>query len=182
MPTRRNRPEGVLCTTLTADGKLDEPASLALGQTLLRGGGSSGPHRWAAPFDRASAVIVDEPLATALALTPAATRPLLVVASEQTLDLEWARLRTAQPVGQAWCFGGADLFRALLERDRVDELFLCVRPRIDGRRGAATLSGAGGGFFPASVACRLVKMEVAGGECFLRYRVRRVEPAFHKAS
>ena len=63
------------------------------------------------------------------------------------------------------------MFRGLLEAGLADELCLCVRPRIDGRRGGATLSGVGGEFFPASVACRLVKMEVAGDECFLRYRV-----------
>ena len=80
------------------------------------------------------------------------------------------------------CFGGAGLFRGLLEAGLVDELCLCVRPRIDGRRGTGTLSGVGGGFFPASVACRLTKMEVAGDECFLRYRVRQGAEAVRKTS
>ena len=181
MPVPRKRVRMVLCAVLTADGKLDEGQG-DLPDSLLRDERRGGRHPWAVPFDRADAMIVDEPLATALALTRAATRPLLVVASEETLDFELERLRSARPGGWAWCFGGAGLFRALLDRAQVDELCLCVRPRIDGRRGAATLSGPGGGFFPASVACRLVRMEVRGGECFLHYRVRRNGRTARKAA
>lgn len=182
MSARRNQLKVVLCAALTTDGKLDEPASLALARTLLQGGGSSGRHPWAVHFDRASAVLLDQRLVVEPALTRAAARPRLVFASAQTLELELGRLRLARLGGRAWCFGGAGLFRALLETGSVDELFLWVHPRIDGRRGAATLSGVSGAFFPASVACRLVKMEVAGDECFLRYRVRRAEPAAHPAT
>ena len=73
----------------------------------------------------------------------------------------------------SFCGGGPRLFRALLDARLVDDLRLLVRPRIDGRRGAATLSGVPGEFFPASIHLRLLKMEVRGGECLLHYRVRR---------
>ena len=71
------------------------------------------------------------------------------------------------------CFGGPPLFRRLFERELVAEVYLLVRPTIDGRRGAATLSGVPGEFFPGSVRCRLLKMEVRGQECLLHYRVLR---------
>ena len=169
MPARK-RPKVVLCATLTADGKLDGDGD-DLPEVLLKDGVSSGRHPWAVHFDRASAVLVDERLAAALALSQAGTRPLLVVASLQTLDAEWSRLVPARVGGPLWCLGGGELFRALLDRRWVDELFLRVRPKIDGQRGTAALSGAGGPFFPATVACRLTGMEAVGDECLLRYRV-----------
>ena len=67
-------------------------------------------------------------------------------------------------------------FRRLFDEGLVDEIHLTVRPTIDGRRGAATLSGVPGEFFPASIRCRLLKMEVRGRECLLHYRVLRVRP------
>lgn len=68
---------------------------------------------------------------------------------------------------------------ALLVAGRVREIHLTVRPRVDGRRDAPTLSGPPTPeFFPASLACRLLRMETLGGECVLQYRVlRRARPA-----
>lgn len=172
MSTRRQSLKLVLCATLTADGKLDA-AGDDLPRVLLRGGGSSGRHPWAVCFDRASAVLLDEPMAARLALAQAETNPLLVVTPAQTLDRELDRLVLARLGGPVWCFGEGEWCRALLDRPRVDALFLRLRPKLDGRRGSAALSGVGGEFFPASVACRLVRMEVSGDECFLHYRVRR---------
>ena len=63
--------------------------------------------------------------------------------------------------------------RRWFEEGLVGEIYLTVRPKIDGRRCAATLAGGPGKFFPASVRCRLLKMEVRGDECLLHYRVLR---------
>ncbi len=80
----------------------------------------------------------------------------------------------AQPdVRRVVCLGGPALFRRLFDEDLVAEMCLLLRPTIDGRRGAATLSGVPGEFFPASIRCRLLKMETRGDGCLLRYRVLR---------
>ena len=63
--------------------------------------------------------------------------------------------------------------RRLCGDDLGGEIHLTVRPVIDGRRGAPTLGGGPGEFFPASIRCRLLKMEVLGRECLLHYRVLR---------
>ena len=89
-------------------------------------------------------------------------------------DAVLRRMRREDGVRRVVCCGGAELFRALLDAGAVDELSLLVRPRVDGRRDAPTLSGPpGAAFFPASVACRLLKAEMRNGECLLRYRVKR---------
>ena len=68
---------------------------------------------------------------------------------------------------------------ALLLAGDVRELRLTIRPRIDGRRDAPTLSGPPTPeFFPRSLACRLLRMETRGGECLLHYRgLRRTRAA-----
>lgn len=63
--------------------------------------------------------------------------------------------------------------RKLLENGEVDELLLTVQPKIDGRRGAETLSGKNDEFFPASIRCRLLRMEILGDQCLLHYRITR---------
>ncbi len=63
--------------------------------------------------------------------------------------------------------------RRLLESGQIDELRLTVRPKIDGRRGAATLSGQNHDFFPASVPYRLQRMEIHGDQCLVHYRIVR---------
>ena len=63
---------------------------------------------------------------------------------------------------------------ALLTTGRVREIHLTVRPLVDGRRDAPTLSGPPTPeFFPHSLACRLLGMETCGDQCLLRYRVLR---------
>ena len=82
----------------------------------------------------------------------------------------------ALPAGvrQVICRGPAGAFRALLDAGRVDELELWVGLRVDGRRDAATLSGPpGADFFPASIECRLLKVERREDGCWLHYRVRQ---------
>ncbi len=86
-------------------------------------------------------------------------------------------LRARSSVGRVVCLGGPASFRRLFDDNLVAEIWLLVRPTIDGRRGAATLSGVPGGFFPASIRCRLLKMEARGDECLLRYRVLRTKPS-----
>ena len=67
----------------------------------------------------------------------------------------------------------AGQLRALLVSGRLDEIHLTIRPRVDGRRDAPTLSGPPTPeFFPRSLACRLLRMETRDGECLLYYRVQ----------
>ena len=80
-------------------------------------------------------------------------------------------LRTDYGVKRLVCEGGAQIFRALLTAGLVDELHTTLCPRIFGGEKAPTLTGLPGAFLPASVPLTLKKMEVIGGECFLRYRV-----------
>jgi riboflavin-specific deaminase-like protein len=80
-------------------------------------------------------------------------------------------LRTHYKVKRIICEGGPSLFRALLAQNLVDEINLTLTPRIFGGNRAPTLTGLPGDFLPHTVSCKLVKTEVIGGECFLRYRV-----------
>jgi 2,5-diamino-6-(ribosylamino)-4(3H)-pyrimidinone 5'-phosphate reductase len=82
-------------------------------------------------------------------------------------------LRSHYDVKRLVCEGGAELFRSLLAARFVDEINLTFCPRIFGGERAPTLTGVPGDFLPETVRCRLEKMEVAGEECFVRYRVRR---------
>lgn len=82
-------------------------------------------------------------------------------------------LRSTYRVRRLLCEGGAGLFRSLLEQNLVDELNLTFSPRIFGGARAPTLTGLPGAFLPSTTVCRLRKMEVIGGECFLNYRVVR---------
>ena len=137
-------PRVVLCAALTLDGKLD-PQKL-------------DPARppWAAWRDDPATVILAE----------------TAMAGDEGWDQVLRRMRREGGARRVVCFGGAELFRALLDAGAVSELQVTVRPRVDGRRDAPTLSGPPGAeFFPASVACRLLKMEIREDECFLRYRV-----------
>jgi len=84
-----------------------------------------------------------------------------------------ATLRTDYGVKRLVCEGGAQVFRALLTAGLVDELHTTLCPRIFGGESAPTLTGLAGPFLPASIPLTLKKMEVVGGECFLRYRVGR---------
>jgi len=82
-----------------------------------------------------------------------------------------ATLRSDYRVKRLVCEGGAQIFRALLAAGLIDEVHLTFAPRIFGGRGAPTLTGIAASFLSRSTALRLRSMEVADGECFLRYRV-----------
>jgi riboflavin-specific deaminase-like protein len=83
------------------------------------------------------------------------------------------RLRVEYKVRQVACEGGATLFRALLERDMVDQLNLTIAPFLFGGAGAPTLTGLSKEFLPKTVRCTLKDMRVVGDECFLTYKVKR---------
>src|SRR6266581_617250 len=70
------------------------------------------------------------------------------------------------------CEGGPTLFRALLERDLVDQLNLTIAPYMFGGGKAPTLTGLSNEFLPASVHCSLIEMCTVGDECFLTYRIK----------
>jgi riboflavin-specific deaminase-like protein len=70
------------------------------------------------------------------------------------------------------CEGGPTLFRALLERDLVDQLNLTIAPYMFGGDNAPTLTGLSKEFLPASVHCSLIEMRTVGDECFLTYRIK----------
>ena len=92
-----------------------------------------------------------------------------------TVDLAamMATLREDYGVKRLVCEGGSQVFRSLLEAKLVDEVHTTLCPRIFGGALAPTLTGRGGTFFLQSIPLRLRKMEVADGECFLRYGVGR---------
>jgi riboflavin-specific deaminase-like protein len=69
------------------------------------------------------------------------------------------------------CEGGAQVFRALLEADLIDELNLTVTPRIFGGKRAPTLTGLAGKYLAASTRLKLRQFSAIEGECFLRYTV-----------
>ena len=71
------------------------------------------------------------------------------------------------------CEGGPTLFRALLEVDAIDELYLTWAPCIFGGVKAPTLTGLPGDFLPETRRARLLKMESIDGECFLHYRLAK---------
>jgi 2,5-diamino-6-(ribosylamino)-4(3H)-pyrimidinone 5'-phosphate reductase len=83
------------------------------------------------------------------------------------------RLRVEYKIRQVACEGGATLFRALLERDLVDQLNLTIAPFLFGGVGAPTLTGLSKDFLPRTVRCSLKDMRVVGDECFLTYRIKR---------
>ena len=82
------------------------------------------------------------------------------------------RLRTEYGVRIVACEGGATLFRALIERDLVDELSLTVTPYLFGGNDAPTITGTSKDFLPRTVSCSLTGMHVIGEECFLAYRIK----------
>ena len=81
-------------------------------------------------------------------------------------------LRNQYRVRTVACEGGPTLFRALLERDFVDQLNLTIAPYMFGGATAPTLTGLSNKFLPASVHCSLMDMRTIGDECFLTYRIK----------
>ncbi|MEY2563107.1 MAG: hypothetical protein QOH88_1300 [Verrucomicrobiota bacterium] len=90
------------------------------------------------------------------------------------VDLAWMlqQLRCEYKVRTVACEGGATLFRALLERDLVDQLNLTIAPYLFGGANAPTLTGRSKDFFPRSIRCSLTDMRTVGAECFLTYRIK----------
>jgi 2,5-diamino-6-(ribosylamino)-4(3H)-pyrimidinone 5'-phosphate reductase len=85
-------------------------------------------------------------------------------------------LRTKYNVRRLACEGGPTLFRALLERDLIDQLNLTIAPYMFGGANAPTLTGLSRKFLPASVHCSLIDMRTIGDECFLTYRIKHQRP------
>jgi riboflavin-specific deaminase-like protein len=81
-------------------------------------------------------------------------------------------LRSNYRVRTVVCEGGPRLFRALLEIGAVDELHLTWAPLIFGGAKAPTLTGVPDHFLPATIRCRLRKMQIEGNECFLTYSLK----------
>ena len=81
-------------------------------------------------------------------------------------------LRSKYNVRRLACEGGPTLFRALLERDLIDQLNLTIAPYMFGGAKAPTLTGLSKEFLPASVHCSLIEMRTIGDECFLTYRIK----------
>jgi riboflavin-specific deaminase-like protein len=80
-------------------------------------------------------------------------------------------LRVDYGVRSVLCEGGPHLNSALLREDLVDELFLCVSPRIAGEPSEpASVEGTA---LPAPVDMELVTLHEAEQHLFLRYRLRR---------
>ena len=81
-------------------------------------------------------------------------------------------LRSKYNVRRLACEGGPTLFRALLERDLIDQLSLTIAPYMFGGAKAPTLTGLSREFLAASVHCSLIDMRTIGDECFLTYRIK----------
>lgn len=85
--------------------------------------------------------LLDEPAARVVVFTPtsldtssvaAEVEVVLLDAGQLTLTTMMRRLRSAYDVRSVLCEGGPTLFRALLEEDLVDELFLSLAPKLTG--------------------------------------------------
>jgi riboflavin-specific deaminase-like protein len=112
------------------------------------------------------------PARTQAALAPLADVWLYGRAGVDLADM-LATLRREYGVRRLVCEGGAQVFRSLLAAGLIDELHVTLVPRIFGGEKAPSLTGAAGEFLAAAVPLALKKMEVIGGECFLRYAVAR---------
>lgn len=91
-----------------------------------------------------------------------------------TVDLAWMleQLRSEYRVRFVACEGGATVFRALLEKDLVDQLNLTIAPFLFGGANAPTLTGLNTDFLPRTIRCSLTEMRTVGEECFLTYRIK----------
>jgi riboflavin-specific deaminase-like protein len=96
----------------------------------------------------------------------------LTSAREVDLAAMLKTLRDQYKVSTLACEGGPTLFRALLERDLVDQLNLTIAPYMFGGGNAPTLTGLSKNFLRASVHCSLTDMRTVGDECFLTYRIK----------
>ena len=111
------------------------------------------------------------PKKTQAALTAKATLHL-TESNEIDLAAMLETLRSKYNVRRLACEGGPTLFRALLERDLIDQLNLTIAPYMFGGAKAPTLTGLSTEFLAASVHCSLIDMRAIGDECFLTYRIK----------
>src|SRR3954466_13410957 len=98
----------------------------------------------------------------------------LHLSDTRSVDLGWMLQQLRRDYGVRWvaCEGGATLFRALLEKDLVDQLNLTITPYLFGGANAPTLTGVNKDFLPRKIQCSLTDMRVVGEECFLTYRIK----------
>jgi riboflavin-specific deaminase-like protein len=98
----------------------------------------------------------------------------LHLSDARQVDLSWMlhQLRRDYGVRTVACEGGATLFRALLEKDLVDQLNLTIAPWLFGGANAPTLTGLSKDFLLRSIRCSLTDMRIVGEECFLTYRIK----------
>jgi 5-amino-6-(5-phosphoribosylamino)uracil reductase len=98
----------------------------------------------------------------------------LHLSDARSVDLVWMlqQLQSEYKVRTVACEGGATLFRALLEKDLVDQLNLTIAPHLFGGTNAPTLTGLNKDFFSHSIHCSLTEMRTIGEECFLTYRIK----------
>jgi riboflavin biosynthesis pyrimidine reductase len=96
----------------------------------------------------------------------------LTKSGEINLGAMLGTLRSKYKVRKLACEGGPTLFRALLERDLIDQLNLTIAPYLFGGGKAPTLTGLSKEFLPASMHCSLIDMRTVGDECFLTYRIK----------
>ena len=82
-------------------------------------------------------------------------------------------LRRDHGVKRMVCEGGAQIFRALLEAELVDELYLTITPRVFGGRRAPTLTGIAGEYLRGSTYLKVREVSPVKYECFLRYTIAR---------
>src|SRR5438552_2363260 len=98
--------------------------------------------------------------------------PIIIFSTKRMPPKNQKTLRKQYKVRTLACEGGPMLFRALLERDVVDQLNLTIAPYIFGGGKAPRLTGLSKEFLPASVHCSLIEMRTVGDECFLTYRIK----------
>jgi riboflavin biosynthesis pyrimidine reductase len=80
-------------------------------------------------------------------------------------------LRTEHGVRSILCEGGPHLNDSLLREGLVDELFLCVSPKLAGD--SSQPAAVEGTALPAAVDMELLSLHEADGHVFFRYRVSR---------
>jgi riboflavin biosynthesis pyrimidine reductase len=77
-------------------------------------------------------------------------------------------LRERHGVGTILCEGGSVLASALLRERLVDELFLCVAPKLAAGTGPTIVTGPP---LDPPAEMELLSVHEAGGDLFLRYRL-----------
>src|SRR5438552_5319068 len=80
-------------------------------------------------------------------------KAILHLSDARSVDLAWMleQLHSEYRVRSVACEGGATLFRALLEKDLVDQLNLTIAPFMFGGADAPTLTGLSKDFFPRGI-------------------------------